>query len=409
MTILLILEILFLLLLLFLSIRALKSSQFMLFLFSSFTAFYMIVRPIMLLSDNYVNFAVLNSYIYTFDDKALIYEFLYILISYFIVFYSYRFFTQKRRDRLHLTSNKFDMPKIITGVLSALIVIIVDPVYGLPYLTYLFLFYNIKNNRSFIVVTILFILLFFMYTFSIDRRDWLFLILSIVFVYFSLSKNVHIVKISIVGIISLFLLSYLLLAFRTNGLFDYYAVYERLMTSDVILRIIEIEFDFPIVSDDVGILFESLLVSNTTDYLYGIPFLKPLYSIIPRMIWDDKPLTISLQFAEQFNPAFFHDGGSLPITIYGELFWNFWIFSFLVFVGFAYYYAYLDKKINNAVKVKDYNQIALVSVYIALNFHLLRGPIDNFWLAFLLLYALTVFEKIVRNVFKNHNRIVKEQ
>ena len=226
-------------------------------------------------------------------------------------------------------NTKRDYGKIIILV-SLLTIFLIDSFVGMVYLVYLFVYNYYKNNRHKLLIIVSLIVLMYLFTFTDDRRNWLFLILSILFMLFAKSKKQNIIKILLSGFISFVLLFYILIAYRTNGLLDYSAVYDRLNTnSSALMGIFEIESDFPIVSDDLILLFDNVVIKKKIDYTYGVNFFKPLYSFIPREIWENKPVSISRVFAKKFNYNFYAQGGSEPITIYGELFWNFGILSFL--------------------------------------------------------------------------------
>ncbi|HIP12904.1 MAG TPA: hypothetical protein EYG73_09335 [Arcobacter sp.] len=302
--------------------------------------------------------------------------------------------------------HNFGLEKIIIGFLSIALIFIV-PIYGLPYLTYLFIYYYLKKNKfNFsIIIALIFLVLFF--TTSIDRRDWLFLMLSIVFMIYSQINNKKILSVILTGIIGLIILSYLLVAFRTDGLFNYKEVYGRLTETKLPIAIFEMEGDFPIVTDDVIIIFDSLLTTDKVEYLYGSTFFKPFYSFIPREIWADKPESISRVFSRIFNNYKYLGGGSEPLTIYGELFWNFSYLSIVFFGIFSFIIAYIDSTIKEAIKNKNADKLALFIVYVALSFHLLRGPIDNFWIAFFVLYILIIIEKNLQTILYNISRTNK--
>ena len=399
---LLIIEIFFIVVLLAIAIQSIKKNKFMLFLFSIFTAFYLILRPILLLTENYYSFAILNPQINNYSEEALLYEFFYVFSMYIVVYFSYKYFMNKKIKIRCTQNNKYDIPKKIMSLVS-IAVIAINPIMGLPYLTYQFIFLYLKKQKITILILIFFFALIFFFTFSIDRRDWLFLLLTILFMLFALKKKKNILKVLFSGVFSIIILGYILLAFRTEGLFNYNAVYDRILNTSQIILMIEIETDFSIVTDDVIILFDELLVKDNIDYLYGINFFKPFFSLIPRTIWEDKPLTISALFSKKFNYDFYLHGGSEPITIYGELMWNFGLFSVLIFLGAAYIFSYLDKVTALALKCKDYNILAKTIVYTALTFHLLRGPIDSFWLVFLAFYLLLIFENVLRNIYRKRS------
>jgi len=394
---LLIIEIVFSIMLLCISINAFDKKKYMLFLFSIFTVFYVLTRQVLLLSDNYLSFAILNPAITSFNKEAILILFIYIVISYFIFYISYTYFYKKNIVQMTKYNTKRDYGKIIILV-SLLTIFLIDSFVGMVYLVYLFVYNYYKNNRHKLLIIVSLIVLMYLFTFTDDRRNWLFLILSILFMLFAKSKKQNIIKILLYGFISFVLLFYILIAYRTNGLLDYSAVYDRLNTnSSALMGIFEIESDFPIVSDDLILLFDNVVIKKKIDYTYGVNFFKPLYSFIPREIWENKPVSISRVFAKKFNYNFYAQGGSEPITIYGELFWNFGILSFLFYILIGYISAYFDKKIKLSILCKNDSELSLYIVYISLSFIILRGPLDTFWLMYLSTILLIIVEKTIPN------------
>ncbi len=391
------LYIIFAIILLYISIKAFQKNKFMLFLFSIFTVFYILIRNILLLSGNYINFAILNPYIDSFNKEAVLYVFIYVVINYTIFYIFYKYFNKNIVVKVKQYNKKRDVSKII--ILSIIIILFfIGPVVGMGYLVYLFIYNILKNHKNKLLIILSFFLLLYFYTFTDDRRNWLALILAILFVIFVKKRHKNIFKILMSGFVSLVILSYILVAFRTDGLFDYSAVYKRITNnSNALMSIFEIEADFPIVSDDVVLLFDKVLVEKKVDYTYGVNFAKPLYAIIPRDIWEEKPISISRLFAKKFNPDFYAQGGSEPITIYGELFWNFGYLSFLFFILFAYLAVIADKKIEQALICKNDSDLALYITLIALSFIVLRGPIDNFWLMYMYIFVLIYIERAIPN------------
>ena len=389
-------EIIFALLLSKISVSAFQKNKFMLFLFSIFTVFYILIRNILLLSGNYINFAILNPYIDSFNQEAVLYVFIYVVINYTIFYMFYKYFNKNIVVKVKQYNKKRDVSKII--ILSIIIIsFIIGHIIGMMYLVYLFVYNILKNHKNKLSIIISFFLMIYFLSFN-ERRNWLIWILSIIFVIFIKKRHKNILKIFMSGFISLVILSYILVAFRTNGLFDYKAVYNRITNNNnALMSIFEVEADFPIVSDDVDVLFNKILVEKKIDYLYGVNFAKPLYSWIPRDIWDNKPISISRLFAKKVNPTFYVQGGSEPLTIYGELFWNFGYLSFLFFILSAYLAAILDKHVKYALLCKNDSELALYIVLIGSSFVLLRGPIDTDWLMYANMFVLLYIERAIPN------------
>jgi hypothetical protein len=391
-------EIAFAIFLVYISLKSFNENKFMLFIFSIFTVFYILIRQILLLSDNYINFAILNPYVNNFNKEAILYVFIYIFVNYFLFLSFYQIFKKKIRVHVKRYSHRKNQSKVIIFVFILSTFVFIGPFLGLVYIVYLFVYTNFENHKNKILILFFFLFLIYFFSFTDDRRNWLFLILSILFMVFAKDEKRNLIKVILSGFTALAILSYILVAFRTDGLFNYHAVYDRVTEDDgVLMAIFEIEADFPIVSDDVVLLFDSILIKDTVDFTYGINFFKPIYAIIPRDVWENKPISISRLFAKKFNPDFYAQGGSEPITIYGELFWNFGYFSFIFFILFAYIAAIADKHVKYSILYKNNNELALYITLIALSFIILRGPIDNFWLMYVIMFVLIYIERAIPN------------
>lgn len=78
---------------------------------------------------------------------------------------------------------------------------------------------------------------------------------------------------------------------------------------------------------EIGVgLVESVLFSETNGYFYGATYLNILYYLVPRMLWDSKPLSVTSEFgfaASPFSEAYLNFGmfGFVPIIIYCMAIW----------------------------------------------------------------------------------------
>jgi len=166
--------------------------------------------------------------------------------------------------------------------------------------------------------------------------------------------------------------------------------------AELVLSVVELELDFPLVFDDIVILFQRL--DGTDSLLYGQSLSKPFYSWVPRTLWPTKPETLSREFSKQFNEHFYANGGSEPLTFLGELYWNFGWFALLFTFLLGAMQRVLDDVYNAAslaslaAPIQGTYLLSVSITLVAMNFYTLRGPIDNVWINYsvlLLICALT--------------------
>lgn len=241
--------------------------------------------------------------------------------------------------------------------------------------------FKMGGVRPLIWVSLIFMWLFL---FSEDRRDWLIPVL-LLFFYSKSIFNVRAFLIRMaVGAAGVVAIAFIAISFRTNGIIDYEAVLSRLSTSpEAIIAIVEVETDFSIVYDDYSILFDEDFQNIT--YLYGLSFIKPIVAFIPRSVWPGKPETSSRLFPKYYNPGFYAIGGSEPVTVWGEFYWNFGWFGIIFgsFVGWA---------LRGGDKLFGANFPLKLSSFLFM-FHLLRGPFDSFWVVIVFLFLFDFFAK----------------
>ena len=216
-----------------------------------------------------------------------------------------------------------------------------------------------------------------------ERRDWAVAMYVIGWVLVLL-KLTSVTSRSAIGVVMLAMVAFVAVALRTAG-----SVVERLEGATqrrAVLAIVEWELDFPLVYDDLVLLFRQ--VPKRNEYLYGQSLTKPFVAWVPRDLWPGKPETFSKQVSRTFNPTFYRNGGSEPLTFVGELYWNFgWLaFPFGVLLGYlqaifdAIYrtgqlLGNLAPQVGGAVRAGGL-------VLSAMTFYLLRGPLDTVWLCY---------------------------
>lgn len=145
--------------------------------------------------------------------------------------------------------------------------------------------------------------------------------------------------------------------------------------------------------------------SGQEDLLFGSTFLKIFFIPIPRNIFPSKPRSMLDIYASIVSPEYRSaEGGSFPIVVYSELFWNFHLFSFpLLFLLFRYFnqkYIYILKKImRNELTIKS---LFYISLYVTL-IQFVRGSGIELWLIYALVaIPMTWFLTLINKISYNH-------
>ncbi|MEM7765522.1 MAG: hypothetical protein AAF290_15765 [Pseudomonadota bacterium] len=227
--------------------------------------------------------------------------------------------------------------------------------------------------------------------FTIERRDFAVALLSLLFVM-ALSHQRRLATVLLAGTVLVSAGLIVAVWLRTPDAIAIGDVLARL-TGSTFVAVIEIELDFAIVFDDIVILMQE--VPQNTAYLGGETFLKPFLSFVPRALWEGKPETISRLFSLVFNRPFYDAGGSQPITLIGELYWNLGWAGSLAMLPFGMLLGGLDRSTRDLVWRPRATWLPLerfaVAKYIVLSamvFYLLRGPTDTVWMSFLWIWLL---------------------
>jgi hypothetical protein len=283
----------------------------------------------------------------------------------------------------------FIFPVLLPYHLSMSIYILVS---ALSFLMYL----SMPSKRNFLFAIGIFMMsLVFFFYYSVDRRDWLAFIL-VYFISYIFTRKIQFGKFAVIGLIGFISIIYISIALRTNGVFDIVSVYDRVKDYSTFWAILEIETDFSIVYDDYVYLF-SVLVD--APFLYGETFLKPLMSVFPREIFINKPISISSLFSREFNYEFYSYGGSEPITIFGETYWNFGYFSVVFFYINGAIFKYLDRMYIYSISNARVMETALIVALASSVFLILRGPADTFWLIhFFILFSFIIINLTLKSI-----------
>lgn len=225
----------------------------------------------------------------------------------------------------------------------------------------LFIILYLQKYPNFIRYIGYIVIILFLATISIhEKREAFFLLLPILFfesLKYSLILNIK------SGIALFFLIFYslvLILAMSIargygefgefDSIFSTIALIPAYMNSDIFIGglLLNIEVGYFYFH---GVNAIELVLQDPTILSMGSTLIKPLFLFMPRFIFPFKPEQMIALYTLEHDPAFRAIGGSYPISIFSEFFWNFHLaglFMILFLILFCYYiYKRLIESIEN--------------------------------------------------------------
>jgi len=255
----------------------------------------------------------------------------------------------------------------------------------------LFVYVSVKKSVTVKILWFMLTVVFLVYfMFEGGRRIIVELIISLLIVRHYTVKRISLPKISFAGAL-LFLLVPVLDVFRSTVHLGFHEFKRYLLDADISL-LLRYNTEY---NGAFGVLINVVdKVPQEIDYFYGISFIRPLFAIIPRPIWPEKPLEVSQIMAHYLYPK--EVGLSVASTVVGEAYFNLGyaaiiiaMFTFGVFSKAIY--IYLQRNTRNSSTILVY---ACVFPFI---FEFLRGPISGGMLLIISqLFLLLPIIKLVR-------------
>lgn len=338
------------------------------------------------------------------------------LIVYNLIFLKY-FRSNKNAFARNTPDHVLNGKSILISIVSILLI------FGFSYLTINIPFFGSGFNFNYIFILIIIIYFFnylsefrsklkyiiyliivaFVLLNSFDsKREILYVIVLILFLE-SFKNNIkfHINYRTIVLFIFICLAFFILIIWasllRGYGGFEYNSPFHALWFIDdyifsnyfvdAFVANLEINYSYGNTSNAINYVY-----TGAVDLLYGETFLKIFWLPIPRTIDPFKPLSMIEIYTSFFDPVFRSRGGSYPVGIYAEIFWNFGYFFPLVLFGIFYSFNFIYYKLLYLLKFKRFGFVyfSLLFLYITM-FQFIRGSGIELWLLYYIISLPLLF------------------
>jgi len=253
-----------------------------------------------------------------------------------------------------------------------------------------------------------------------DKRNILFLVILITFYESIINKIIFRIKFKLIilGLLGAGLIFYIVLVasisrgygnFDIEKPFDSFKYVSQYLKQENIQKALVANFELATVYGNSANAI-NYVYTNEVNLLYGTTFLKVLFIPIPRNIFPDKPSSMVHIYTSKFAPQFRTIGGSYPIIIYAETYWNFGILCFVFIYLLFYLLNNLYLKILYGINNKNYNGLIIFLIYMYITFiQFVRGSGVELWLIFgLLALPLIILINFIINKKFNINSISLE-
>jgi len=152
------------------------------------------------------------------------------------------------------------------------------------------------------------------------------------------------------------------------------------------------------------------VLKNPSLITYGSTIIKFIFIPIPRSVFPYKPNSMVHLFTQKFDPEFRKAGGSHPVSIQSEMFWNFHFFGLiailLFFVIFNYLYRLLLIKITNNTII-DF--LPLLYGYMILIYIIRGNGFDAFFVYFILGCMFYFLYKVILRILENGKKLLLDK
>lgn len=123
--------------------------------------------------------------------------------------------------------------------------------------------------------------------------------------------------------------------------------------------------------------------SEKVDLLYGSTFMKFLFIPLPRSVFPDKPKSMIDIYTTIYTPTFRKEGGSLPVILYSEAFWNFHLFGLLFLYLLYRFFDNMYRKMCLNLTNGNITILSIFLIYLYITFiQVVRGSGFDIWILY---------------------------
>jgi len=181
--------------------------------------------------------------------------------------------------------------------------------------------------------------------------------------------------------------------YKINSPFDAFTYIPEYVNSDFFADAIVSNLELNTVYGNTTNCIE-LVENSEIDLQWGGTLIKPLFLFLPRSIFEYKPNSIISVYTKKYAPFFYSKGGSYPVTVYAEMFANFYYFG-IIFLFLFYFF--LEKLyvsfINGWDNYLNKTNVALIFLFVT-SIQYVRGSGLDLWLLYVIIgypAALMIF------------------
>lgn len=273
---------------------------------------------------------------------------------------------------------------------------------------------NTKKYHSRFIVYFLVIGLFSIFSFE-NKREAIFLIFPILFleaIFYSKEFNLKIVIhiTLIIGIIA-FLIIIMSITRGYGGFGEISSVFSAI---PFVLEYINTDLFWSYFFNNIEVNYTFYNSMQALEYIqsdwslvsYGSTIIKAVFIFIPRTIFEAKPQSIIDLYTIYHNPVFRNVGGSSPINIFSEFFWN---FGFYAVIPLSFLYMILSHIFLNMINIMKKNRtaIAILLLYAYMDFLVyVRGSgLDMYLVNVLIGLAFVVISSFIIQLLQANGNI----
>lgn len=157
-----------------------------------------------------------------------------------------------------------------------------------------------------------------------------------------------------------------------------------------------------------GVNAIELVLNDPAIISVGSTLIKPLFLFIPRFIYPYKPEQIITLYTQEFDPAFRLMGGSYPISIFSEFFWNFHLAGIFMIIFLIIFCHYIYENQINSVQNFNVPKILFFMICYLNIIMLARGSgLDMYILFIILSGCFIICYSFLESVFNKVKKLVK--